>query len=151
MGEYLYTLTGACVLIALICAVVPSATQKHAKLLCGLCLLCLVCYPIISMIRSQPEQDWEIPDAWLEPEPEEQEQNREQIAQNLLSGQLQLLLEQEFGLGADVCRIYAEWSEDGRVSHVTLVLSGKAIWEDPAPISQYVQQLFGCPCTVVLD
>lgn len=138
-------------MIALVCAVLPSASQKNAKLLCGLCVLCLVCYPIISMIRSQPGQDWEIPDAWLDPEPEEQEQNREQVAQSLLSGQLQLLLEQEFGLGADVCHIYAEWSEDGRVAHVTLVLSGKAIWEDPRPLEQYVQQLLGCPCTVVLD
>ena len=150
MSGYLYTLALSCVLIALICAVVPPAIQQNTKFLCGLCMVCLVCYPIISMIHAQKEQDWEIPDAWVDPLPEDSEQDREQLAQSLLAGQLQILIEQEFGMTQDQCRIYVQW-EDEKVAQVTLVLSGKAIWKDPKPLKEYVQQLLGCACTVVLD
>ena len=149
MQEYLVALAGMSVLIALVCALVPSQGQAHVKLLCSLCVVCLICVPLVHTAKDISQGEWEIPEEWMEPEAQEPDYG--QVADRLLVGQLQVLLEQKFGLGAEQCRILAQWDEQDKVTHVTLVLSGKAIWQDPDPIRAYVQQLLGCACTVVLD
>lgn len=148
MNGYLLTLTGVCVLTALICAAVPAQMAAHVRLLCGLCIVCVVCMPAMSLIKTLSDGAWELPDAWGEVQ---EEQDDEQLSQSMLTGQLQMLLEQEFSLMAHECSIRCMWQEDGRLQQVTLILSGKAIWRDPDPIRAYVEQLLGCRCTVVLD
>lgn len=151
MNGYLFSLAAACVLIALICAIVPTQGLPYVKLLCSLCIVCLVCAPVATLIRELGSGEWEIPEEWFLPDSEDVEQDYEQMADGMLAGQLQVLLEQQFGLDPTCCRIYVEWSGQNRVEAVTLVLSGKAIWQDPDPIKEYVQGLLGCQCTVVLD
>lgn len=151
MGGYLYTLAAASVLIALICALTPSSAVSHAKLLCSLCVICLLCAPLGELVRAVKEGELELPSEWTEPPAEESEQDRNQVAESLLAGQLQDLLQKEFALNPEECSIYAEWSDAGKVAKITLVLSGKAIWRDPDPIKAYVQELMCCPCVVVLD
>lgn len=148
MNGYLLTLAGVCVLTALICAAVPAHMVSHVRLLCGLCIVCVVCMPAISWIETLSGGEWELPDAWGEVQ---EEQDMEQLSQSMLTGQLQMLLEQEFSLLPHECSIRCMWQEDGRLQQVTLILSGKAIWCDPDPIRVYVEQLLGCRCTVVLD
>ena len=151
MGGYLYTLAAASVLISLICALAPSSAAQHVKLLCSLCVICLLCAPLGEAIRAVKEGELALPPEWTEPPAEESEQDRNQAAESLLAGQLQDLLQKEFALDPGECSIYAEWSDAGKVTKITLVLSGKAIWRDPDPIKAYVQGLMGCPCVVVLD
>lgn len=151
MGGYLYTLAAASVLISLICALTPSSAAQHVKLLCSLCVICLLCAPLGEAIRAVKEGELALPPEWTEPPAEESEQDGNRVAESLLAGQLQDLLQKEFALDPGECSIYAEWSDAGRVTRVTLVLSGKAIWRDPDPIKEYVQELLGCPCVVVLD
>ncbi len=150
MGGYLYALAIAGVWIALIGVLLPAQAQAQIKLLCSLCVVCLVCTPLAQAIGALCAGDWELPDAWTtqaEPTPPDYGQS----AQSLLAGQLQLALEQEFGLDAQLCRIYAEWNDRAQLTQVTLVLSGKAIWQDPDPIKAYVERQLGCKCTVVLE
>ncbi len=150
VGGYLYTLALVSVLIALLCAVTPAAGAPHVKLLCSLCVLCLLCAPMLRVVNTLREGELEIPEEWIGQEDWE-EQDPGQVAKDVLAGQLQLLLTQEFSLAEQECRVYPEWTEDDRVARITVVLSGKAIWRDPDPIKEYVQELLGCPCTVVLD
>lgn len=152
VGGYLYTLALASVLIALLCAVTPAAGTPHVKLLCSLCVLCLLCAPMLRVVNTIREGELEIPEEWIGQEDwEEQEQAPGQVAKDVLAGQLQVLLEREFSLSPKECSTYIKWSDEGKITQVTLVLSGKAIWRDPDPIKEYVQELLGCPCTVVLD
>ena len=153
MSGYLYSLAMVGVVIALCCAILPESVAKHAKLLCSLCVICILCAPILELADAIADGEWELP---LLPEDSfEQEADKEQaydqLAQRLLVGQLQVLLERDLELPPEQCRIYVSWGEDGAVSLVSLVLSGKAIWRDPAPIEGYVEQLLGCECTVILD
>ena len=149
----MYTLAAASLLIALICAVVPAQGTAQIKLLCSLCVVCLICAPVVQAVRALGSGELIIPDAWIEQEEQEsgREQDYEQLAQSMLAGQLQVLLERDMQLTPEQCRIFAEWGDGGEVVRITLVLSGKAIWRDPDPIKEYVQTLMGCPCTVVLD
>lgn len=151
MGEYLYTLAGASVLIALICALVPEQGQAHLRLLCSLCVVCLVCAPVMTLLSRVADGEWEIPDSWQEREEAQSEPDYGHLSQDLLAGQLQVLLERDMDLPPAECRIFVEWEGEERIASVTLVLSGRAIWRDPDPIAAYVQKLLGCPCVVVLD
>lgn len=152
MGGYLYTLALASVMIALICAVVPASSTSHVRLLCSLCVVCLLCAPLMRAVNTVKQGELEIPEQWREQTTtEDAEQDFADVAQSVLAGQLQLLLEREFSLPASECSIYTEQDEHGQITGVTLVLSGKAIWRDPEPLAKYVEGLLGCPCRVVLD
>ena len=153
MNGYLYSLAMISVVIALCCTILPASVAKHAKLLCSLCVICILCVPVIELTDSLAQGEWEVPELFEDSFEQEadNEQSYDNLAQDLLVGQLQVLLERDQGLQAEQCRIYVEWSEEGTVEQVSLLLSGKAIWRDPAPIKAYVEQLLGCACTVILD
>ena len=148
MSGYLYGLASLSILIGVLCLLLPTAAAQHIRLLCSLCVICLVCAPVVSLLGALAEDSWEIPEAWEE---QEQEQGYGELTQTLVIGQLQVLLERDMGLAPAQCGVRLEQDENGTVTHVTLLLSGKAIWRDPDPIAAYVQGLLGCPCTVVLD
>ena len=148
MGGYLYGLATLSVLIGVLCILLPAAAAQHVRLLCSLCVICLVCSPVAGLLDALAEGSWEIPEAWEE---QAQEQEYEQLSQALVIGQLQVFLEREMGLTPETCSVRLVQDADGNVTHATLILSGKAIWRDPDPIAAYVQELLGCPCTVVLD
>lgn len=150
VGGYLYSLATISILIALICAITPASGTAHVKLLCSLCVLCFLCTPILRVVDALGEGELEIPEEWIEQD-EQEEQDLGQVAERVLAGQLQVLLEREFSLDPDECRVYSKWSDEGKITQVTVVLSGKAIWRDPDPIKEYVQELLSCPCVVVLD
>ena len=60
----------------------------------------------------------------------------------------------EFEIIEDDIRTHIEWSgegEDMRPQKVTVVLSGKAIWKDPAKIEAYVTSLLGCDCATAIE
>lgn len=149
MSGYLFTFAGMSVLIALVCIVLPAQAVQHVKLLCGLLTVLLVCAPLLELIAAVQTGELHLPDEWSQPSCPEQ--NYQEPAQDLLAGQLQLLLERDQDLPPDQCRIYVSWDQEERIEQVTLILSGKAIWRDPDPIAKYVRELLGCPCTVVLD
>ncbi len=149
MGGYLYSLALAAVLVALVSTLVPESAAQHAKLLCSLCVIALLISPVMSLMHAVGQGAWEIPDAWQNEQQEQQDY--EQFSDALVVGQLQVLLEREQGLPPAQCRVLVEWGEDGGVSQVTLLLSGKAIWRDPDPIIAYVEGLLDCKCKVVLE
>lgn len=150
MSHYFYTLAVAAVAISVLLAIAPGSMKGHLRALCALCMICLVCMPLSGFLRDLRDGALEIPEDWQQPEVE-QEPGYEQFSEQMLSGQLTLLLEQELGISQDDVQVYAEWDGQGSLVCVTLVLSGKAIWQDPAPIRTYVQGLLGCPCVIAIE
>ncbi len=150
IGNYFYTLAVAAVAISVLLAIAPGGMKSHLRTLCALCMICLVCMPLSGLLRVLREGEIEIPEDWEQPEVE-QESGYEQFSEQMLSGQLTLLLEQNLGISQDDVQVYAEWDGQGGLVRVTLVLSGKAIWQDPAPIRTYVQGLLGCPCVIAIE
>lgn len=150
IGNYFYTLAVAAVAISVLLAIAPGGMKSHLRTLCALCMICLVCMPLSGLLRILREGEIEIPEDWEQPEVE-QESGYEQFSEQMLSGQLTLLLEQNLGISQDDVQVYAEWDGQGGLVRVTLVLSGKAIWQDPAPIRTYVQGLLGCPCVIAIE
>ena len=152
MGGYLYALAVAAVVISVVSALVPASMSTHVRALCALCVICLVCAPLASAIGALTKGDWEIPEGWLGEDAEQvPKQDYGEFSRELLAGQLTLLLEKEFSLSQSDVQVYAAYDADGSLTRVTLVLSGKAIWQDPAPIKAYVKNLLGCECVIVLD
>lgn len=150
IGNYFYTLAVAAVAISVLLAIAPGGMKSHLRTLCALCMICLVCMPLSGLLRVLREGEIEIPKDWEQPEVE-QESGYEQFSEQMLAGQLMLLLEQNLGISQDDVQVYAEWDGQGGLVRVTLVLSGKAIWQDPAPIRTYVQGLLGCPCVIAIE
>lgn len=150
IGNYFYTLAVAAVAISVLLAIAPGGMKSHLRTLCALCMICLVCMPLSGLLRVLREGEIEIPEDWEQPEVE-QESGYEQFSEQMLAGQLTLLLEQNLGISQDDVQVYAEWDGQGGLVRVTLVLSGKAIWQDPAPIRTYVQGLLGCPCVIAIE
>ena len=61
---------------------------------------------------------------------------------------------QEFEIAEDNIRAHVEWtdSENGlRPQKVTLLLSGKAIWKNPARMEEYVSSLLECDCVSAIE
>lgn len=151
MGGYLYALAVAAVVISVVSALAPASMSTHVRALCALCVICLVCAPLAGVISDLTKGDWEIPDAWLGEDADgDAEQDYEQFSREMLAGQLKLLLEKEFSVSPDDVQVYAAWNTDERPTRVTLVLSGKAIWQDPDPIKVYVENLLGCECIIAI-
>ena len=69
-------------------------------------------------------------------------------------GMLKQTLCQEFAIAEDDLRVRVEWAGTGmemRPQKVTVILSGKAIWKDPAKIEGYVTSLLDCDCVSAIE
>lgn len=61
-------------------------------------------------------------------------------------------LEREFSLSAGEIKVSILWNESGSApQRVTLLLSGGAVWKDPAPMEEYVCALLHCPCRSAIE
>lgn len=147
---YLYAAAVAAVVISVLLAAAPSGMKDHLRALCALGMICLVCMPLSGLLHALSLGTLEVPEDW-EQSAAEQETGYEQFSKQVLCGQLKLLLEQELGISQSEVQVYAEWDTEQTLTCVTLVLSGKAIWQDPAPIRDYVQELLGCPCIIAIE
>jgi hypothetical protein len=69
-------------------------------------------------------------------------------------GMLKQTLCEQFDIAEDDLRVSVEWSGEGeklRPQKVTLLLSGKAIWKDPAKMEGFVSSLLDCDCVSAIE
>ena len=164
MKAYLLTLLAASMVTALVGILAPSGEkggiEKHMKLLTSLFLVCVILAPLSDLLGK-----WNgSPENGLLPAPESGSQEnsyKEQMEQALQAASstyfiklLTGLLEEEFDIahGEVVCSV--QWSQSGdslTPSHVTLILSGRAIWKDPRPMEAFVSDLLGCSCNSAIE
>ena len=164
MGTYLITLITASLVAAVVGILTPDGERggiaKHMQLLISLALLCMMIAPVKDAIAALTELaggEWVAPELGATQE-EDYREKMEEAMQNASGSYLAELLtdalEREFSIASGEVRCAIRWqATDGAVqpSRVTVILSGRAIWVDPAPIERYVSDLLGCECVSAIE
>lgn len=158
---YILSIFATALLITVADILAPSGggVSKHLKLVSSLVFICVLISPTVSLAQRLKEfanGNWE-----LEME-EDVEDHYSSELQNALDdasfayfeGMLKQTLCQEFAIAEDDLRVRVEWAGTGtemRPQKVTVILSGKAIWKDPAKIERYVTSLLDCDCVSAIE
>jgi hypothetical protein len=78
----------------------------------------------------------------------------DEASRSYFSQMLTRTLSEKFSIAPGELRCTVEWGIKDRSpypAHVTLILSGKAIWRDPTPLKAAVHALLGCSCDIAID
>lgn len=158
---YLLSIFATALLITVVDILAPSGSglSKYLKLTSSLVLVCILIAPTVSLAQRLKELtngDWSFS---IEGEIENSYSKELQNALDNASfayfeGMLKQTLCEEFAIAEDDLRLRVDWSETGetvRPKKVTVILSGKAIWKDPAKIEGYVTSLLDCDCVSAIE
>lgn len=164
MKPYLISLIGAAIAVALIRMLSPegegSSIAKHVKLLTALLLISVLISPVVDLIggvRAWASGEHSFP--W---EDRDHSQSNTENLQNALdsasttyfSDMLTQTVANRFGISPGEVRCAVQWTEAGDAlvpERVTVILSGQAIWLDPAQIETFVRELLGCDCVSAIE
>ena len=166
MKAYLLTLFTTALVIMLIGILAPEGEKvglsKHVGLLSSLCIVCVLIAPLgnaITDIREALDGNVEFP--WAENTNQAESPYRDQLQSALdeagdtyFTEMLTQMLEREFSIPAGEIRCVTFWEQDDenpKLSKITVLLSGSAIWRDTAAIEAFVTNLLGCPCISAIE
>jgi hypothetical protein len=159
MKSYLYALFLISLAEAIAGILSPEGEKggllKHMRLLSALLLTVVLILPLKSGISyllalqngEIPLPEWE-EDA--ESGKEDLQDRLDELSKEYFSDSLTELLETRFAIEKGQIRCLVKWEGD-TPSLVTVVLSGKAIWKDPAAIEDFVSDLVGCKCQSAIE
>ena len=154
MKEYLLTLMGVSLLNGIVGVLSPEgAMKKYVRLVGALCLICVIAQPIFSLLSGN---GWRMDRLWKGVSSEESASyevlyeemilsGSEQYAQARLTGEIA----KKFDLSDDSFSVTVRGGE--QEATVTVVLRDAAIFVDPKEIIAYMQESYGCACTVIYD
>ncbi len=134
--------------------------SKHLKFLTSLFLVCVLIVPIKDAIDGLYKlANGEITLPWLDVTDKDDYTDRTEDALDSASEAYftQMLtqnLVSRFSLSADDLRCDVTWEEEGeerRPARVRVILSGKALWQDPHAIEDYIRDLLGCDCITAIE
>ena len=158
---YLLSIFATALLITVVDILAPSGVgaSKYLKLTTSLVLVCILIAPTVSWAQRLKEianGDWTFS---IEGEIEDSYSSELQNALDNASfayfeGMLKQTLCEEFAIAEDDLRLRVDWDGSGenvRPKKVTVILSGKAIWKDPAKIEGYVTSLLDCDCVSAIE
>ena len=158
---YILSIFATAILITVVDILVPSGggLSKHLKLVCSLVFICILISPTISLaqkLKDFANGDWEFEIAGDADNPysEEMQNALDSVSLEYFEGMLKQTLCEEFDIAEDDLRLQIEWMGEGLQMHpkkVTIILSGKAIWKNPAKIEGYVTSLLDCDCVSAIE
>ena len=158
MKAYFLSILGAGLLSAMVGLLAPAATQKHLKLVSSLLLVCVLVAPLpraLQALQGLSDELTNDADGSLTTDYEKELQQALQTASgSYFAEALTTLLCNRFSIPAGELRCAVRWVEDGdalRPLSVTLILSGSAIWKNPAEMEDFVTQLLGCECVSAIE
>lgn len=136
-----------------------TGLSKHLKLVTSLVFVCILISPTVSLadrIREIADGDWEM---GIEGDIEDHYSSQLQDALDDASKEyfeemLKQTLCEQFEINEDDLRVGVVWVGEGenlRPQRVTVILSGKAIWKNPAKIEEYVSSLLDCDCVSAIE
>lgn len=162
MRSYLLSVFLISVALSVVSLLSPEGEKggmaKHLRLLTSLLLICVLIAPLGGLIRGL--RDWTEGDFFLpglEGDLEEDYQNELQeslddASRDYFTQTLTRTLEEKFSIATGQIRCKVFWNENGNApERVTVILSGGAIWKDPAQIEEFVTSLLGCPCQTAIE
>ena len=130
------------------------------KLLSALLLVCVLAAPIksgIEGLRGLLDGSHPLPDLSDPPKDAYRDQMNEALDQastSYFADMLTQMLETQFSIQTGDLRCQVDWvRREDRLSpsRVTVILSGKAIWKDPAEIERFVSELLDCECVSAIE
>lgn len=160
---YLLSIFATALLITVVDILAPATNggglARHLKLVTSLVFVCILISPTVSLAQKLGEfakGNWEF---GIEGDIEDHYSSELQDAldnasRDYFEGMLTQTLCNEFNIVEDELRVRVEWSGEGenlRPEKVTVILSGKAIWKNPAKIEEYVSSLLGCDCVSAIE
>ena len=157
---YLLSIFATALLITVVDILAPGGgLSKHLKLVTSLVFVCILISPSLAFterLKDFANGDWELA---IEGDMEEHYSSELQNAlddasKEYFENMLELTLCKEFDIAEDNLRVAVEWigdAENLRPGKVTVILSGKAIWKNPAKIEEYVTSLLGCACVSAIE
>ena len=164
MKSYLLGVLAASILAILVTQISPDGERggiaKHIRLITSLFLICTLLSPIQALIQGLPNliNGIRLPDITDSAEqPNYQEQLDEalrQASKDYFTDMLAQTLCADLSLSQEDLRCHVSWDADCSEltpTRVTVMLSGRAIWKDPAQIRSLVSTLIGCPCDVIIE
>ena len=164
MKEYLLTLVAAALTATLFGILSPDGERggiaKHMRLLTSLFLVCVLIAPLggaltglralINGELSLPSVDQDSGDGYRDL----QDAVLDDASVNYFTDLLNETVARQFSIASDEVRCSVEWTRvDGRLDpvRVTVILSGRAIWQDPHAIEAFVEALLGCECVTAIE
>lgn len=164
MKEYIISLITAALIAALIGVLTPNGEggglSRHMRLLTALFLLCVIIAPLGGILSSLEDMlDGKAP--FPEIGEGAVEDYREQFAQALSSASkpyfaslLVDAIKQEFSIPDGEVRCAIRWNDTEDTptpERISIILSGSAIWKDPASIEAFVRERIGCECVTAIE
>ncbi len=160
---YIISIFATALLITVVDILAPSGANsglsRHLKLVTSLVFVCILISPTVSLvehIREFASGNWE-----LDIEGDMQDHYSSQLQDALddaskeyFEGMLEQTLCEQFEILEDDIRVRVDWVGEGenlRPEKVTVILSGKAIWKNPAKIEEYVSSLLDCDCVSAIE
>ena len=160
MKAYILTIFATALLITVVDILAPSGgAAKHLKLVTSLVFVCVLISPTVSLaqrLQDFANGNWELA---IEEEVKDHYSSQLQNALDDASfayfeGMLKQTICKEFAITEDDLSVRVDWGGEGdslRPQKVTVILSGKAIWKDPAKMEEFVSSLLGCDCASAIE
>lgn len=160
---YALSIFATALIITVVDILAPSGTSnglsRHLKLVTSLVFVCILISPTISLaekLRDFANGNWEFEiEGDIEDHYSSELQDAlDEASKDYFEGILTQTLCKEFDITEDNLRVRVEWLDDGenlRPKKVTVILSGKAIWKNPAKIEEYVSSLLNCDCASAIE
>lgn len=159
MQTYLLSLLGGSLAVALIGILAPNGASKHIKLISSLFLVCILVAPLpkaIGSIRSWMDDLNQEIDSGSDSSDyaTQMEEAIESASKTYFAQSLTQMLEQRFSITPGEIRCSIQWAEGDEQMQplrITLILSGSAIWKNPADMEEFVTELLGCECVTAIE
>ena len=163
MQNYVWTVVCTAAAAGLASALAPSGAKngvkKHIKLVCALALVCTLIAPLGEFLANLGDL-FAIADAEASaPDTREYYQNlyRTYLDENFdadLGSAVKEAIGREFSIPESEVRVHVSFKNSGTVGEpetITVVLSGRSKFADPAPIRDFVSTAFGAECVTAIE
>lgn len=167
MSEYIYSIVCVSAAIGIACAISPDGMggglKKHIKLLCALCFICVLIGPLTRALDNLKNTFVELCD-YASDEESEIREKYERIYNEYLEGgygenvedAVKDTLSARFGISESEVRAivkFADKNGDGvnEVEKITVILSGRSIFLDPAEIKACILETFEAECVCAIE
>ena len=154
MSAWILSLFAVVLAVSLLDLLLPEhggrSTRRYVHLLAALTVLVMLAQPLLSLVQSGSNLfSGKLPESTVETDYEAvfRDAVTKRSTAELEKG-LHALLSEQYGIAQEDATLYFTFDADGTLTQVRVILSGKALLVDPAPIEQELTQRFGCTVEV---
>lgn len=157
MKEYICGIVGAALVVSVALLVLPDdASAREVRLLGTLALICVIAAPLAGAagrVRELFESGIvTVPDVRSDTDvPDELIAALERQSAGEIGEALRETVCRQFDLAAEDVEVRVRTAfADGKVTleRVYVIFTGRAMWQDPRPVKEYVESVAGAPCDV---